>query len=112
MIWTILLKFFSNPKIIVAIVIAAILGTIYYKYTSLQSDFADSVIALKQERDNNATLRDNLDTITQVNVANERLLQQQVQTAKTTVETINKLSIDLKRSGQSFTDTQSKIDSP
>jgi hypothetical protein len=110
MIWATLLKFFMNPRVIIAIVIAIVLGGAYYKYHSLQTDLEEATIALKQEKDNNVVLRDNLETLTQVNVANDKILQQQAITAKTTVETITKLSNELKRSNQSFVDTQSNID--
>ena len=110
MIWVTLLKFFGNPKIIIAIVIAIVLGGAYYKYHSLQSDLEEATIALKQEKDNNAVLRGNIDTLTQVNAANDKILQQQAINAKTTVAVITKLSNDLKRSNQSFVDVQSNID--
>lgn len=108
--WTILLKFFSNPKVIIAIVIAIVLGGAYYKYHSLVSDLQETEAALKQEKDNNVVLRDNVDTLTQINTANSRILQQQATSAKTTVETIAKLSNELKKSGQIFVDTQTRIE--
>lgn len=108
--WTILLKFFSNPKVIIAIVIAIVLGGAYYKYHSLVSDLQETEAALKQEKDNNVVLRDNVETLTQINAANSRILQQQATSAKTTVETITKLSNELKKNGQTFTDTQTRIE--
>lgn len=109
--WLTILKFFSNPRIIIALVFAIIIGGAYYKYNSLQNDLEETTIALKQEKENNIVLRGNIETLTQINVANEKILQQQAQAAKTTVETITKLSNELKRSGQSFTDTQTRIES-
>jgi uncharacterized protein HemX len=104
--WTLLL----NPKIWGALLIAIILGGAYYEYHSLQSDLTEATAALKQEKDNNAVLRDNIDTMSQANAQNALILQQQVASAKTTVETVTKLSNELKRSNQSFTDTKTRID--
>lgn len=109
--WLSILKFCSNPRIIIAIVFVIIIGGAYYKYNSLKNDLEETTIALKQEKENNVVLRGNIETLTQINVANEKILQQQVQAAKTTVETITKLSNELKRSSQSFTDTQTRIES-
>ena len=108
--WT-FLKVFANPNVIIAVIISAILGLAYYKYHSLQSDLAEATIALKQEKDNNVVLRDNIDTMTQVNAANDKILQQQIIAATTTVETITQLSDALKKKNQSFNGTQSRIDS-
>lgn len=99
-----------NPKLLIAIAIALIIGGAYYEYHSLQSDLEKASIALKQEKDNNVVLRDNIDVMSQVNAQNTLILQQQVAAAKTTVETVTKLSNELKRSNQSFSDTKTKID--
>jgi len=108
--WLAFLKMFSNPRVIIGIVIVAVLAAGYYKYHSLQNDLEEAAIALKQEKDNNVVLRNNLDTLTQINAANDKIFQQQAISAKTNVAIITKLSSELKRSGQSFTDTQTKID--
>lgn len=105
------LKFFLNPRVLIVLAIAIAAGVIYWKFQSLQSDLEEERAALKQEKDNNAVLRGNIDTLTDINVANDRILKQQVKAAATTVETINKLSNDLKASSKSFGTVQTKIDS-
>jgi hypothetical protein len=107
----ILLKFFGNPKFLIGLAIVAVLGGAYYKYHSLQINLEEANIALKQEQDNNVVLRGNIETITQVNAANSQILKQQAIDSKTTVETITKLSNDLKKSGRSYTDLHAKIES-
>lgn len=107
----ILLKFFGNPKFLIGLAIVAVLGGAYYKYHSLQSDLEEATIALKQEKDNNVVLRGNIETITQVNAANSQILKQQAIDSKTTVETITKLSNDLKKSNKSFNELHAKIES-
>ena len=103
--------FLLNPKVLIGLAFAIILAGAYYKYHSLQSDLEEATIALKQEKDNNVVLRDNIDTITQVNAANAKVLQQQTVNAKTTLETITKMSTDLRKKGQSFTGAQTRIES-
>ena len=105
-----LLKFLSNPRVIVIIVIVLAVGVVYWKFHSLQNDLEKTTADLKREKDNNNTLQSNLDTVTAINQANEKVLKQQQQAAKTNVETIQKLANDLKASSKGFTDVQGRVD--
>lgn len=105
-----LLSFFSSPRTIIVIVILIALGGAYYKYNSLQNDLEEERAALKVEMDKNAVLRDNIETLTKVNEINSKIIEQQTKSAKTTVETIGRLSNELRNSGKSFTEIQSRID--
>jgi uncharacterized protein HemX len=108
--FTFLLKFLMNPRVIVIVLIAIAVGGVYWKFHSLQSDLEETAAALKKEKDNNVILQSNLDTVTQINQANEKVLKQQQQAAKTNVETIQKLANDLRTSSQGFTDVQGHVD--
>lgn len=105
-----LLSFFSSPRTIIVIVILIALGGAYYKYNSLQNDLEEERAALKVEMDKNSVLRDNIETLTKVNEINSKIIEQQTKSAKTTVETIGRLSNELRNSGKSFTEIQSRID--
>lgn len=104
------LSFLANPRMIALLVIVLAAGGVYWKFHSLQSDLEETTIALKKEKDNNVILQSNLDTVTQINQANEKVLQQQTIAAKTNVETIQKLANDLKASGKSFGGVQARVD--
>lgn len=104
------LRFFLNPRVLAILMIALAAGGIYWKFHSLQSDLEEKTIELKKEKDNNVILQSNLDTVTQINQANEKVLKQQTIAAKTNVETIQKLSNDLKSSSKGFTDVQGRVD--
>ena len=107
--WGMILKFFLNPKVLMVLAVAGLLGGAYYKWNSLQKDLAEAKIALKQEKDNNVILRGNIETITKVNQENTRVIEEQAQAAKTAMATIEKLNKDSKRSGISFGNTTTKI---
>lgn len=108
--WGMILKFFLNPKVLMVLAVAGLLGGAYYKWNSLQKDLAEAKIALKQEKDNNVILRGNIETITKVNQENTRVIEEQAQAAKTAMATIAKLNSDSKRSNNSFNSTVTKID--
>ena len=105
-----LLKLLMNPRVIVIVLIAIAVGGVYWKFHSLQGDLEEMAAALKKEKDNNVILQSNLDTVTQINQANEKVLKQQQLAAKTNVETIQKLANDLRTSSQGFTDVQGRVD--
>lgn len=107
---TVLLKFFMNPRVLLGLAIAAVIGYGWWKYNDLQSTIEEQAAAIKQEKENNAVLRGNIDTLTKINIANERILKQQQLSQKAATEMINKLSKDLQASTKSFGEIQGKID--
>lgn len=108
--WAFLLKFLGNPRVIAILMVVLAAGGVYWKFHSLQNDLEETAAALKREKDNNVILQSNLDTVTAINQANEKVLKQQQLAAKTNVETIQKLANDLKTSSKGFTDVQGRID--
>lgn len=101
---------FGDWKLILLVVAAIGVGTVIWKLESAESKLLKAEAAVKQERENNIVLKGNIMTLSQVNDANQRVIDQQARNAKLTVETLNKLSKELKESGKSFGDIQAKID--
>ena len=105
-----LLKFFTNPRVIIGLLIAAVVAYGWWKYNDLQSTIEEQAAVIKQEKENNAVLRGNIETLTEVNIANERILKQQQLSAQAAAKTINKLAKDLQTSSKSFNGVQSRVD--
>jgi uncharacterized protein HemX len=105
-----LLKIFLNWRVLLALTLAGAAAFILFKFHSIQDDLKKAQDQVVIEQANNQILRTNVDTLSQVNAENGRIIAQQQKDTATIAQTLDHLSRDLAKSSGAFAEIGKKID--
>lgn len=100
---------FSSLKIAGLLLIATVIGFAVVKFELVKNQLDKTTANLVLEQSNNTTLRDNQQTLTQLNKANSEQLLALKRDQEDRINTINKLNKDLTLLSKTTTDLKDKL---
>ena len=102
-------KFFLNPRVIAVILICAVVGFAYYKYSSLQSDLKEANDAIKVFQVNEAVYKSSIQTLENSNKQNQAIIEQMTIEKQQALDAVTSLNESINKQNRSLSSLQKKL---